>query len=96
MRWPWKRVRHLKDHRFYSRWPKKVYFLDGPLVGQTREGAGPGFEVVVPFIGYPRDNPTFADYNVQHANPTTAIQYWRYYWETCYPCAAVAYVRFIV
>lgn len=101
MRWPWQ-PRHLKDHRFYSRWPKKVYFLDGPLRGEVREGAGPGYEVVVPYISHmdverAQKSVNSLTWEFPGFLMSDPPQYsrWRYAWETCYPCAKVAYVRFV-
>ena len=94
MRWPWQRARHLKDHRFYSRWPKKVYFLDGPMAGKTGTSHG-GYFVPVIYMKAPSRPTNFfeGDYELS-SMPESVYDHWRYDWETCYPCAEVAYVRF--
>lgn len=92
MRWPWSKPR-VTPYQSGSVWPKKVYFLDGPCKGMESKEVRCGREVLVPYIGYPRENPTWAQYGVLREGP--GCDYWRYAWETVYPRAAVAYVRFI-
>jgi hypothetical protein len=96
MRWPWSKPRVTPRPRA-SVWPKRVYFLDGPMQGEVREGAGPGYEVVIPY-NPPRAHPVGAltwEFPGFLMSDPPEYPVWRYAWETCYPRAEVAYVRFI-
>jgi len=101
MRWPWSKPRIVGRLRPYE-WPKKVYFLDGPLRGEVREGAGPGYEVVILYIsmidvkaGVPSRNTLTWEFPGFLMSDPPKCSVWRYAWETAYPRAQVAYVRFV-
>ena len=96
MRWPWQRARHFKDHRYYSRWPKKVYFLDGPMQGKTGHTTLGGFQVLVPYLPPAPESRAswFSGDDVLPISSAFQVKLWRYSWETCYPTAEVAYVTF--
>ena len=93
MRWPWTPPRVVNPPS-PSVWPKKVYFLDGPMAGKTGD-AGPGHCVTVSYITHPKMGALWwTPENTWPATHLNTIASWTYEWETVYPRSLVAYVRF--
>lgn len=97
MRWPWSKPRVLNAEP--KRWPKKVYFLDGPMAGKTAQAVAPGYEVVIPFIGHETGVPIRDTLEWEFPGFLMTVQpsyrTWRYAWDTLYHNGLVAYVRFV-
>lgn len=47
MRWPWQRARRTIPRPRSAVWPKKAYFLDGPMAGKTAV-VNPGLFITIP------------------------------------------------
>lgn len=90
MKWPWQRAPRVINAS-PKRWPKKVYFLDGPLKGETHESL-PCSEILLLANRGPLESvwDGLAYLNILRPTPYVEI---RYRWDTFYANGNVAFAR---